>query len=188
MKIRGDEMVSQDQRYQAFINDFSTCMYNLPKEQTYSDYIFLCVGSDKIIGDSYGPLVGEKLEERLKNRYQNIKIFGTLENPVLATNLNQTIEKINKEYKNPCIIAIDSALSQKDIIGSVLVSNAKMQCGKGTNKKMNLVGDISIKGVVAKDYRMPKYNFSSLQNTPLGSVLKLADITAEGIYNAIKYN
>lgn len=181
-------MLSQDEIYSAFINDFSTSMYSLPKKTQYSDYVFLCVGSDKIIGDSYGPLVGEKLEELLKNMYQNIKVFGTLKSTVSAINLNQTIEKIYKDYKEPCVIAIDSALSQSEQIGRIMVSNSKMQCGKVTNKKMNLVGDVSIKGIVAKNYKIPKYNFSSLQNTSLGGVIKLANITAEGIHNVIKYN
>lgn len=49
---------------------------------------------------------------------------------------------------------------------------------KEHGKKMLYVGDISIKGVVGKDYKIPKYNFSGLQSIPLGNVMKLADITA----------
>ena len=49
------------------------------------------------------------------------------------------------------------------------------------------VGDISIKGIVAKDHNMPRCNYQELQNTSLNIVMNLADITAEGIYNVIKY-
>lgn len=181
-------MLSQDEVYNNFVNDFSSSMYKLQNKDPFSDYVFLCVGSDKIIGDCYGPLVGEKLESLLKNMYQNIHIKGTLQSPISAINFKKAIDKIYTEYRKPCIIAIDSALSEKDKIGSIYISNTKMQCGNGTGKNIGKIGDISIKGVVARDYKMPKYNFSSLQNASLGSVIKLANITSEGIYNVIKYN
>lgn len=153
----------------------------------FSDYIFLCVGSDKIIGDSYGPLVGEKLKTSFKNMYNNIHIYGTLEEPISAINLETKVNQIYKEYKHPCIIAIDSALGHQEKIGTIVISNAKMQCGKGTSKKIAYVGDISIRGIVGKNYNQPQYNFKVLQNISLGDVMKLADITANGIYNVVKY-
>lgn len=171
-------MLSQNDKYNNFVHEFSSKLYNLKMEIPFSDYIFLCVGSDKIIGDSYGPLVGEKLKNCFKNMYNNIEIYGTLEEPVSAINLEAKLKEIYKKYKHPCIIAIDSALGSQDKIGTIVVSNTKMQCGKGTNKGMLYVGDISIKGIVAKNYKMSKYNFTTLQNTSLGEVMKLADITA----------
>lgn len=158
-------MLSQDEKYNKFVNDFSNILYNLKTEEPYTDYLFLCVGSDKITGDCYGPLVGQKLKEGFKNTYKNIQVYGTLDEPISAINLEQTINRIYKTYQNPCIIAIDSALGTQDSIGKILVTNTKMKCGKGTNKKLISIGDISIRGVVAKDYKIPKYNFSSLQNT-----------------------
>lgn len=171
-------MLSQNEKYNNFVNEFSTVLYNLRADIPFSDYIFLCIGSDKIIGDSYGPLVGEKLKEAFKNMYHNIEIYGTLEQPVSAINLERKVEEIYQKYQHPCIIAIDSALGSQDKIGTIFVSNTKMKCGKGTGKKMIFVGDISIRGIVARDYKMLKYNFSGLQNASLGSVIKLADITA----------
>ncbi|MBO5478433.1 MAG: spore protease YyaC [Clostridia bacterium] len=171
-------MLSQNEKYNKFMNEFSSSLYQLKTDIPFSDYIFLCVGSDKIIGDSYGPLVGQKLKEAFKNRYNNISVYGTLEEPISAVNLEKTVSDIYKRYQHPCMIVIDSALGSQDKIGSILVSNTKMQCGKGAGKKMILVGDISIKGVVAKDYKIPRYNFSTLQNTSLGGIIKLADMTA----------
>lgn len=158
-------MLSRDEKYNKFVNEFSDILYNLKTEEPYSDYLFLCIGSDKITGDCYGPLVGQKLKEGFKNTYKNIQVYGTLDEPISAMNLEQTVNRIYKTYQNPCIIAIDSALGTQDNIGKILVSNAKIKCGKGTNKKLIPIGDISIRGVVAKDYKIPKYNFSSLQNT-----------------------
>lgn len=171
-------MLSENEKYNHFVNDFSEALYNLKMEVPFSDYIFLCVGSDKIIGDTYGPLVGEKLKGAFTNMYHNIYVYGTLEEPISAMNLEKTVQEIYRKFSTPCIIAVDSALGSDHRIGNIFVSNSKMQCGKGTGKKMLYVGDISIKGVVGKDYKIPKYNFSGLQSIPLGSVMKLADITA----------
>lgn len=63
-----------------------------------------------------------------------------------------------------------------------------MHLGKGLNKNIAFVGDISIKGVVAKDLKLAKYNLKLLQNTPLSLVISLANSTASGIYEVIKYN
>lgn len=180
-------MLATNDVYNDFVNDFSSKLYNLKKDSPISDYIFLCVGSDKITGDAFGPLVGDRLQGLLKNSYNNIKIVGTLENPISGINLNKEVEKIYHTYANPCIIAIDAALSAKEDIGTIVVTNSKMKFGKGTNKKMLEVGDISIKGIVAKDYKIPRYNFSQLQNTSLSIVIRLANITSDGIYNVIKY-
>lgn len=171
-------MLSQNDKYNNFVNEFSNKLYNLKMDNPFSNYIFLCVGSDKIIGDSYGPLVGGKLKASFKNMYNNIEIYGTLEEPISAINLESKVKEIYKKYLNPCIIAIDSALGSQERIGTIVVSNTKMQCGKGTAKNMLYVGDISVKAIVGRNYKIPKYNFSTLQNTSLGEVMKLADITA----------
>ncbi len=181
-------MLFQEEEYNLFVNDFNTSIYNLPKESNYSNYIFLCVGSDKIMGDSYGPLVGQKLEEFFQSMYTNVKVIGTLETPVSALNFNETVSKIYSSYKNPCVIVIDSALSKENRIGNIIVQNSKIQCGKGTNKQMKLIGDISIRAIVATNYNTPRYNYKSLQNVSLKQVLKLADITANGIYQVMKYH
>lgn len=183
----GDIMLGKEELYNNFISDFSTEIYNLKSDNPFSDYIFLCVGSDKVTGDAFGPLVGSKLQNLFKSYYNNISVIGNLENTVSAINLEETVREIYNKYKNPCIIAIDSALSNKEDIGKIIVKNTKMKLGKGTNKKSIAVGNISIKGVVAQDYRIARYNFSVLQNTSLSLVMKLANITADGIYNVVKY-
>lgn len=60
-----------------------------------------------------------------------------------------------------------------------------MYLGSGLNKKINCVGDMSIKGIVSENLNVPKYNFRLLQNTPLSLVMNMADIVASGIYNTI---
>lgn len=173
--------------YEEFVEDFTNKMYNLKTDIPFSNYIFLCVGSDKVTGDAFGPLVGKQLEELLQNYYNNIHIIGTLQNPIHANNLNVTIQKINQEYKNPCIIAIDSALSKEEDIGKIFITNKGMKFANGISQATIGIGNMSVKGVVAKNHKMPRQNFYELQNTSLNLVMNLADITSRGIYEAIKY-
>ena len=63
-----------------------------------------------------------------------------------------------------------------------------MRIGKGIDKNLEPIGNVSIKGIVAKDYKIPKINFTILQNTSLNLVMNLAEDTARGIYEVIKYN
>lgn len=58
--------------------------------------VILCIGSDRVIGDCLGPLVGHKLSSLLKS--SDISIYGTLNNPVHAKNLNTTIKKNKSNY------------------------------------------------------------------------------------------
>lgn len=187
INVRGGMMLVGDSVYNGFVNDFSNRIYNLRSDVPFSDYIFLCVGSDRITGDAFGPLVGDNLKKAFKNFYNNIRVVGTLENPVSGVNLEKTVRRIYDTYKNPCIIAVDAALSGKEDVGKIVVTNSKMKFGKGTNKKMLEVGDVSIKGIVGRDYKVSKYNFRELQNVSLNVVMRLAGITSDGIYNVIKY-
>lgn len=180
-------MLSMEQLLNDFVSDFSSKMYGLTNDEPFSDYIFLCIGSDKITGDAFGPIVGDKLQKLFKNYYHNIEVIGSLEEPISATNVEKTLVQIQSKYQNPCIIAIDSALSSKEQIGKIIVTQGAIPLGAGINKQIKNVGNISIRGVVAKDYKFPKYNFSQLQNTSLGLVMKLANTTADGIYQVIKY-
>ena len=68
-------MLTRDIVFNNFVNEFSSKIYNLKNDKPYTDYIFLCVGSDKITGDSFGPIVGEKLKKLFKNFYNNIKYY-----------------------------------------------------------------------------------------------------------------
>ena len=111
--------------------------------------------------------------------------MGDLDNIVTIHNVEKIIKNINSTYEIPFIIAIDAAISNKKNIGKIIVSEQKMNVGSGLNKKSIYIGDVSIKGIVAKDLKKPQYNFKLLQNTPLGLIMNMAECTAYGIYNVI---
>lgn len=139
--------------------------------------VFLCIGTDRATGDCLGPLVGMKLRD------YNIcyDIYGTLDAPVHALNLKDTIEYIQRNYDNPFIIAIDAALGNPAHVGFITVSDCPMEPGKGVNKKLPIIGDISITGIVNVSGR----HDSILQTTRLYTVMQLANSIAEALRDCL---
>ena len=177
-------MTLKEEMYNNFICDFSKVLREKIQDIEITKLIFLCIGTDRITGDSYGPLVGYKLKHLFRDD-KNIKVIGDLDSIVTASNIEKIIESINNTYDTAFIIAIDAAISNKNNIGKIIVSDKKMNVGSGLNKQKIYIGDVSIKGIVAKDLKRPQYNFRVLQNTSLGLVMNIAECTAYGIYNVI---
>jgi len=159
-------MTFKKELYNSFVQDFSVILRQKVTDLEISKLIFLCVGTDRITGDSFGPLVGYKLKYLFREE-ENIEVIGSLDNIVCAHNILNIINKINNTYKEYFLIAIDAALSNKNRIGKIVVSNSGIYVGSGLNKRNIYVGDMSIKGIVSKDLINPKYNFKLLQNTSL---------------------
>lgn len=159
-------MTFKEELYNNFVQDFSLVLREKIRDLEISKLIFLCIGTDRVIGDSFGPLVGYKLEYLFKDE-ENIKVIGTLNNIICAHNVSRIIRDINNTYPDSFLIAIDAALSNRNNIGKIVVSKNSMNVGSSFNKNNIYVGDMSIKGVVSKNLSNPKYNFKLLQNTPL---------------------
>lgn len=185
MNLLYDE--EEDKRIkETFIQEFSRCLYQERKRSF--EVVFLCIGTDRVIGDCLGPLVGTILQEKLeKYNIFNLTIYGTLEKNICYTNIQEMLEMLQSKHQNACIVVIDAALSNKENIGKIFIKKEKMSLGKSLNKSKVEIGDISIKAVVGKDYKLSKYNFTSLQNISLNVVIRLANLIADGIYEVIKY-
>ncbi|NLN49626.1 MAG: spore protease YyaC [Clostridiales bacterium] len=141
---------------------------------SYSDTVILCIGTDRSTGDCLGPLVGHKLRDI---RMENVHIYGSLDEPVHAKNLNAYIYKL-KNFKNPFVVAIDACLGKADRIGYINIKDSPLYPGAGLNKKLPSIGDISITGVVNVGGFM---EVMVLQNTRLSLVMNMANIIAGGI-------
>ncbi|SHE87614.1 spore protease YyaC [Clostridium fallax] len=131
--------------------------------------IFLCIGSDRSTGDSLGPLVGDKLKFSIK---KSIYFYGSLENPIHAKNLKETIISINKKFKNPYIVAIDACLGTVQNVGKILIEKKPLKPGLAVSKDLPPVGDLSILGIVNI---CGSLEFMVLQNTRLYTVVTLAN-------------
>ena len=106
--------------------------------------IIICIGTDKCIGDCLGPLVGSLLVE---SNFP-LPVFGTLESPIHALNIQDKLDSIYKSYPNSTIIGIDACLSDEDSIGEIHIRDYPIHPGKGVGKTLPEVGDYSIIGVV----------------------------------------
>ena len=136
----------------------------------------ICIGTDRVTGDSLGPFVGHFLEQ--KDLPEKISIWGNLSKPVHALNLIETMEEIHKKCVNPFCIVIDACLGCPKHIGQVTLCCAPLKPGEGVLKKLPHVGDMSITGIVN---RSSKQSFYLLQNTRLHLVVQLASFIANGL-------
>lgn len=143
--------------------------------------VILCIGSDRSTGDSLGPLIGHKL-----SRYclENVYIYGTLNEPVHAINIQHTIDKIYDDFENPFILAIDASLGVRNHVGYYTLGQGPLIPGLGVNRSLPAIGDLHITGIV---------NYSGLfdemllQTTRLSSVFTLAETISSGIVIAVNH-
>jgi len=149
----------------------------IPAESTIT---VVCVGTDRSTGDCLGPLVGSALS---KFNSPLFEIYGTLDHPVHAVNLSDTLQYIESSVKNPFIIGIDACLGQTSSVGNIQVASGPVRPGAGVHKQLPPVGDMHITGIVNVGGFM---EYFVLQNTRLSLVMKLSDIIANSLYMAIK--
>ncbi|MDQ0247358.1 putative sporulation protein YyaC [Bacillus fengqiuensis] len=132
------------------------------------EVIFLCIGSDRYVGDSLGPLVGTMLKENEVPYH----VYGTLEAPVHAFNLKATLKEIHKRFVKPLIFSLDACLGDQDQVGYVLFKEGPLLPGKALEKVLPEVGDYHIKGMVNYIDPLPTSQF--LNDTRLYTVMNLA--------------
>ncbi|MCL1936489.1 MAG: spore protease YyaC [Defluviitaleaceae bacterium] len=163
------------------VNYFTNVFYEIFKNLYSNDkeIIILCIGTDKVTGDSLGPLIGYKLYNYSP---KNVTIYGTLENPVHAKNLEEIVYEINKKYKNKFVIAVDASLGLEKNIGCLTIGEGSIKPGQGVNKILPEVGDMFVTGIVNQN---GIFGHMSIQNTRLGIVMKMADIAYSGMVNVI---
>lgn len=117
---------------------------NFIKDYINENTVIVCIGSDRCIGDSLGPLVGTLLKESLFP----LPIFGTVSSPIHALNINKELKSILSIHKSTNIIGIDACLGDKDNIGEIQARNFSVHPGKGVGKLLPEVGSASIIGIV----------------------------------------
>ncbi len=159
----------------ALQNFTKTLSILIQKHQTpKQDVVVICIGSDRATGDSLGPIVGHLLSVKQKNFH----LYGTLENPVHAKNLEAALSCIHQKHPNSTLIAIDASLGIAEHVGYVTVGEGSLAPGVGVAKTLPAVGDLFITGIV---------NLSGfggqmlLQTTRLHLVMQLANFISEGL-------
>ncbi|WP_416148053.1 spore protease YyaC [Salipaludibacillus sp. HK11] len=138
----------------------------------------VCIGSDRSTGDSLGPLIGSKL---LEKRCPIFSIYGSLNSPVHAKNLHETIDTINQDLNQPWIIAIDACLGRTESVGFMTVSNGPVFPGVAVRKNLPPIGNIHLTGIVNVSGYM---EMLVLQNTRLSLVMNMADSMSRALWRS----
>lgn len=136
--------------------------------------IIVCVGSDLVLGDSLGPLVGTML----KNKNIKTYIYGNLNFPITAKEVEYAKTYIKQMHEKSFIIAIDAAVGEEEDIGLIKVNNKGLKPGLGAGKNLGVLGDASIIGIV--NVKSNK-NYNLFNLTRLNLVYRLAEKIANGI-------
>lgn len=181
LKVKFEQTIDINKPYSFsyFCNYFEECINKL-YDDSYSDIIIVCIGTDRATGDCLGPLIGYKVKDM---KYNNVHVFGTLDEPVHAKNLCEYIELFNK-FDKPFIIAIDACLGRLERIGFVNIKEGPLSPGSGVNKNLPAIGHVNITGIVNVGGFM---EIMILQNTRLSVVMNMANLIANGIrYNMWK--
>lgn len=164
---------------------FSKALSDLLAKYDYKnrEIVLICIGSDRATGDCLGPIIGHKLqlyENRKKNN--GFHVYGTLEKPVHAKNLEASIQYIQIYHPDSLIIAIDASLGAASHVGFITLGEGSLCPGVGVDKNLPAVGDIFITGIVNLS------GFSGqmlLQTTHLHLVMQLADFISLGIFRSL---
>lgn len=141
------------------------------------DIVYLCIGTDRATGDCLGPIVGT----RLKTMFARSNVFGTLESPAHAVNLQQIRDEIACTFDNPLIVAIDASLGNSQRVGYINVKPGGLKPGTALNKDLPEVGDFHISGVVNVAGFLEQM---VLQNTRLFLVYRMAEIISRSLHLA----
>ncbi len=142
--------------------------------------IFVCIGSDMVLGDSLGPLVGTFLKNKKIRSY----VYGTLSFPITAKEIEYARTYLKETHPNSISIAIDAAIGDPNDVGLIRVLNKGLKPGLGVDKKLGTMGDLSIVGIVASK-SVQNYNLFNL--TRLNLIYKMAEVIADGIEKYINY-
>ncbi len=159
---------------QSFSNTFNHYLSSLLPLYRYS-LVILCIGTDRATGDSLGPLVGYKLRTL---DFPGVHVFGTLDEPVHAKNLEDTLAHIKQHHPHSLVLAIDACLGSMEHVGHITIGDGPIKPGAGVQKDLPPAGDFHITGIVNFSSMM---NMAILQNTRLSLVMKMADMIALNI-------
>ena len=168
------------------------------KEIMTKDTVFVCVGTNKVVFDLFGPLCGDYLKRK------NIPYFGDCEYNVNALTMEDRLKEIYNKNKleNKNIIAIDAAVTDDDEkVNKVLVNKERgIYPGAGVGKKFPMIGNKAIMMFTLNrtdlKYTMEMYRTKSLNEgkaydrADLGRIKRyatdLVDIIEE-VYNEVCY-
>lgn len=168
---------------QNFENELKTKISREIENEGISNIVFLCIGTSKIIGDAIGPAIGSRLK-CIESEY--VQVYGTIEKNLNFKNTKEVIENIFNKYKNPYIVTIDAALSNKRNFGDIVLGSGYIKIGKALEKSLCFNSNISIKCVVGKKYQDKIKNFDVLRSVEIKNLVKFSEYVSNGIIKVVR--
>lgn len=140
------------------------------------NYVFVCIGTSKLIADSLGPRVGEKLEEYFKGN-PRVQVFGTMKNPVHFKNANTVLKKLeNAKKKN--VILVDSALALEAPIGNTYIGRGGIEIGRAYGKSFYFPGNVNFKTVIENQKEKVNWSIEQIEVLARKVAWKIVNIVA----------
>ena len=136
--------------------------------------VIMCVGTNKVVCDSVGPLAGTLL----RHKYRALAyVYGTLEKPLNALNINTAYEFIKGVHPLSQIILVDASISS-DETGIIKISSASHT--QFLNKNIYCYADLYI----TVNTESSTLNFL-LKKTKTDFIGAISDVVALSINNAL---
>jgi len=145
----------------------------------HSEFIILCIGTDRCIGDSLGPFIGHQLK---KDAFP-YPVYGTLEQPIHAINLVEKFRKIKERHPHTPILAIDASLGRNGSIGNIQFKKGSIIPGKGVGKMLPAVGDYSLVGIVDTYHQLEELTIHQVR---LHLIHQMAQVMVDSLFYTLK--
>lgn len=148
------------------------------KDYIDKNTVIVCIGTDRYIGDCLGPLVGTLLTYK----HFPLPVYGTIQEPIHALNIDNKLKHITSHHKGCNIIGIDACLGDINNIGEIQVRDFPIHPGKGVGKSLPNVGETSVIGIV--DSNTSKNIFSNSNNIRLNLILSMSEVILNSLIHA----
>jgi len=175
----GRELYYYDTNREFEAAELAARLYMMMKEELKKEQkekvLVLCIGTDRSTGDSLGPLIGYQLRKR---GLKHIHVVGTLNRPVHAMNLEDTLYLIRAEYPDHLVIAVDASVGMSSHVGCITLGRGALKPGLGVSKELQAVGDLFITGIVSG---CGSHDPMMLQSIRLSTVMRMAECISDSI-------
>jgi len=141
--------------------------------------VIVCVGTDKVSGDSLGPMVGNYL----RHRYAvPCPVYGVEGRTVNGVNLERYKAFLDAHYAGVPVIAVDAALGEEDEVGKIRYRVGGVQAGGALGRRNATVGHLAVLGVVGVK---GEDALGTLLEVPFDLVERLADRIARRLFDVL---
>ncbi len=158
-------------------NSCTNLAYEMGANLINNNPVFLCVGNSNVVGDCFGPLVGEILTRK----YQIKRVFGNLEHNITSKNIMEVYNLVKLRYPTEKIVIVDAALTQEENVGMIKFLNSG--CVPACNTNFKILGDYSLLGLTNVT-GISGLNF--LKTVKFNMVLQMANFVASTICKSLE--